>query len=311
MPRSAIIWTRSRELSLKVRYHRTQSTMISRVKVPPFEEILCRGRFRHRWPLPLQGQLFKFAPEPNRASYAPSQTLGTTIEMECLLQSDITRPMPLIRFQDSSNLKGLASTMGPIFSKIPNPYCQAIGEGLSLLAGLLPKNGRIPRLLGNWRLPSLPFDLVKDSLPWRSEKPQADHGQSQKDSPRVIPNSTTLPTIRTYGMTVEIDTRFEMLFLFVLQADELVSELVIGTEHLIEVGLHVLQRIIPTAFKQHRRRHRCGSLCWSDKSQYRIEIINSQPIQARVVKDRPGSLLPQVFEDVGENGRCGDECVGT
>jgi hypothetical protein len=29
MPRSAIIWTRSRELELKVRYHRTQSTMIS------------------------------------------------------------------------------------------------------------------------------------------------------------------------------------------------------------------------------------------------------------------------------------------
>ena len=29
-PRSAIIWTRSRELSLKLRYQRTHSTMISR-----------------------------------------------------------------------------------------------------------------------------------------------------------------------------------------------------------------------------------------------------------------------------------------
>src|ERR1700758_5572430 len=35
MPRSAIIWTRSRKLSLKVRYHRTQSTMISWSKCRP------------------------------------------------------------------------------------------------------------------------------------------------------------------------------------------------------------------------------------------------------------------------------------
>ena len=34
MPRSSIIWNRSRELSLKVRYHRTQYTMISWSKVP-------------------------------------------------------------------------------------------------------------------------------------------------------------------------------------------------------------------------------------------------------------------------------------
>jgi hypothetical protein len=27
-------------------------------------QLLCRGVFRHRWPLPPQGQLFKFAPEP-------------------------------------------------------------------------------------------------------------------------------------------------------------------------------------------------------------------------------------------------------
>jgi hypothetical protein len=37
MPRSAIIWTRSRELSLKVRYHRTQSTMISWSKCRPLK----------------------------------------------------------------------------------------------------------------------------------------------------------------------------------------------------------------------------------------------------------------------------------
>jgi hypothetical protein len=27
-----------------------------------------------------------------------------------------------------------------------------------------PKNGRIPRSLGNWLQPNLPFDLVKDSF---------------------------------------------------------------------------------------------------------------------------------------------------
>src|SRR5580700_4161363 len=37
MPRSAIIWTRSRELSLKARYHRTDSTMISWSKCRPLK----------------------------------------------------------------------------------------------------------------------------------------------------------------------------------------------------------------------------------------------------------------------------------
>jgi hypothetical protein len=32
--------------------------------VPTLEELLCRGEFRHRWPLTPQSQLFKFAPEP-------------------------------------------------------------------------------------------------------------------------------------------------------------------------------------------------------------------------------------------------------
>jgi hypothetical protein len=34
--------------------------------VPALKELLCRGGFRHRWPLAPQGQLFKFAPEPNK-----------------------------------------------------------------------------------------------------------------------------------------------------------------------------------------------------------------------------------------------------
>ena len=47
MPRSAIIWTRSRELSLNVRYHRTHRTIISWSKCRPPEELLCGGRFCH------------------------------------------------------------------------------------------------------------------------------------------------------------------------------------------------------------------------------------------------------------------------
>jgi len=37
IPRPAIIWTRSRELSLKARYYRTHSTMISRSKRRPLK----------------------------------------------------------------------------------------------------------------------------------------------------------------------------------------------------------------------------------------------------------------------------------
>jgi hypothetical protein len=49
---------------LKVRYHRTGEHDDLPVKVPALKELLCRGGFRHRWPLAPQGQLFKFAPEP-------------------------------------------------------------------------------------------------------------------------------------------------------------------------------------------------------------------------------------------------------
>ena len=37
MPRSAIIWTKSRELSLNVRYHRTHRTIISWSKCRPLK----------------------------------------------------------------------------------------------------------------------------------------------------------------------------------------------------------------------------------------------------------------------------------
>ena len=35
------------------------------VKVPALKELLCRGGFRHRWPLAPQSQLFRFSPEPS------------------------------------------------------------------------------------------------------------------------------------------------------------------------------------------------------------------------------------------------------
>jgi serine/threonine protein kinase len=47
MPRSVIIWTRSRELSLKVRYHSYAEHDDFLVKVPAFKEFLRRGWFRH------------------------------------------------------------------------------------------------------------------------------------------------------------------------------------------------------------------------------------------------------------------------
>src|SRR5712672_1004030 len=45
------------------------------VKVPALKELLCRGGFRHRWPLAPQGELFKFAPEPVAAT---SSSTGST-----------------------------------------------------------------------------------------------------------------------------------------------------------------------------------------------------------------------------------------
>src|SRR5208337_5216797 len=42
MPRSAIIWTRSRELSLNVRYHRMHRTIISWSKCRPLNERIIR-----------------------------------------------------------------------------------------------------------------------------------------------------------------------------------------------------------------------------------------------------------------------------
>src|SRR6201993_1107189 len=65
MPRSAIIWTRSRELSLNVRYHRTHRTMISWSKCRPLKRSCAEtssvipaviARYR-----PFQ----QFAPEPH------------------------------------------------------------------------------------------------------------------------------------------------------------------------------------------------------------------------------------------------------
>src|SRR4249920_968066 len=64
MPRSAIIWTRSRELSLNVRYHRMHRTMISWSKCRPLKRscaevgsVIPAVIARHR-------AFQQFAPEP-------------------------------------------------------------------------------------------------------------------------------------------------------------------------------------------------------------------------------------------------------
>src|SRR5438132_3742112 len=49
MPRSDMIWTKSLELSLKLKYHLTQRTMISRSKYRPLNKSTAAGRLRiHR-----------------------------------------------------------------------------------------------------------------------------------------------------------------------------------------------------------------------------------------------------------------------
>src|SRR4029077_7139240 len=59
MPRSAI---KGAELEGEIPSYAEHDDFL--VKVPTLEELLCRGEFRHRWPLTPQSQLFKFAPEP-------------------------------------------------------------------------------------------------------------------------------------------------------------------------------------------------------------------------------------------------------
>jgi hypothetical protein len=81
MPRSAIIWTRSRELSLNVRYHRTHRTIISWSKCRTPEEFLCGGRFchpsRYRWK-PSLSSLHQNSPELDEigASREPAENSG-------------------------------------------------------------------------------------------------------------------------------------------------------------------------------------------------------------------------------------------
>jgi Transposase, Mutator family len=62
----------------------------------------------------------------------------------------------------------------------------------------ITKKWKNPRSLGNWRQPNLPFDLVKDSLPWRSEKVKPIISKARKTNDgRWRPSGSTrdLPTI--------------------------------------------------------------------------------------------------------------------
>ena len=62
-PRSAIIWTRSRELSLNVRYHRTHRTIISWSKCRPLKSS-CTEAGSVIQAVTAGSRAFRFAPEP-------------------------------------------------------------------------------------------------------------------------------------------------------------------------------------------------------------------------------------------------------
>src|ERR1700757_1181602 len=64
MPRSAIIWTRSRELSLNVRYHRTHRTMISWSKCRPLKRSCAEVGSVIRGVIARHRAFQQFAPEP-------------------------------------------------------------------------------------------------------------------------------------------------------------------------------------------------------------------------------------------------------
>src|SRR6266403_2230383 len=64
MPRSAIIWTRSRELSLNVRYHRTHRTMISWSKCRPLKRSCAETSSVIPAVIARYRPFLQFAPEP-------------------------------------------------------------------------------------------------------------------------------------------------------------------------------------------------------------------------------------------------------
>src|SRR5271167_1323695 len=69
MPRSAIIWTRSRELSLNVRYHRTHRTIISWSKCRPLKSSCAEA-----------GSVIQAATAGSRAFQVCTRTVGNTPE---------------------------------------------------------------------------------------------------------------------------------------------------------------------------------------------------------------------------------------
>ena len=71
IPRSAIIWTRSRELSLKARYHRTHSTMISWSKCRPLKRSCAEVASVIPGVTAVHRAFQAFAPEPS--SFGPAR----------------------------------------------------------------------------------------------------------------------------------------------------------------------------------------------------------------------------------------------
>src|SRR5580698_10032876 len=69
MPRSAIIWTRSRELSLKARYHRTHSTMISWSKCRTLKRSCAEVDSVIPGVTAVHRSFQAFAPEPSRGAH--------------------------------------------------------------------------------------------------------------------------------------------------------------------------------------------------------------------------------------------------
>src|SRR5260370_14637976 len=57
------------------------------VKVPALKELLRRGGFPHRCPLALQGQLFKFAPEPRKETFVPESAEFQPFDLRALRHS--------------------------------------------------------------------------------------------------------------------------------------------------------------------------------------------------------------------------------
>src|ERR1700719_87259 len=109
MPRSAIIWTRSRELSLKARYHLTHRMMISWSKCRPLNRSCAEVGSVIPAVIAVYRALQQFAPEPLRLGFTDVLKSPTAYET---LERSVLQPRLLLCLHGIGTNAGLQRMAG-------------------------------------------------------------------------------------------------------------------------------------------------------------------------------------------------------